>query len=137
MSAFQIGDFEFINLTRAVSRPAETVALEVKPGVDGTTVWQTGRRGEPFQVVSVVNPADVVSADDLLVAYQTLRGKNPVLVRWAGRVLNVKVLVLDVQPLDGGLFATLTSVGGIAAAGTNTAACLYAVWTLLPLDLTQ
>lgn len=134
MSSFAIGDFEFINLSRAISRPAEGVSLEVKPGVDGTTVWQNGRRGEPFQLVSSVNAADIASADDLLVAYQALKGQNPVLVKWANRVLACKVMVLDVQPIDGEMFATLTSVGGIFAAGTSTAAFLRAVWTLLSLD---
>lgn len=136
MSAFGIGDFEFITLSRAISRTAEQVFLEVKPGVDGTTVWQGGRRGEPFQLISAVNPADINSADDLLTAYQALQGQNPVNVKWAGRVLNVKVLVVDVQPIDGGMFATLTSVGGLAP-GNNTSAFLYAVWTLLPIDPNQ
>lgn len=137
MSAFQIGDFPFINLSRAISRPRERVSLERKPGVDGTTVWQTGKAGEPFTLVSSVNPPDITSADALLVQYQALTGQSPVLVKWANSVLNnVKVLVLDVQPLDEGMFATLIGIGGITP-GTNSLAMLYAQWTLLPLDTTQ
>lgn len=135
MSAFQIGDFEFINLSSAISRPYERVSLERKPGVDGVTAWQNGRAGEPFVLVSSVNPADINSADSLLVQYQALIGQNPVTVRWGGNALNgIKVLVVNVQPLDGAMFATLTAVGGINA---NSRAMLYAQWTLLSLDVNQ
>lgn len=138
MSAFAIGQFDFINLTRAISRPHEHLSLERKPGVDGVTVWQLGKAGEPFSLVSSVNPPDIAAADALLVQYQALIGASPQNVKWANSVLNgIKVCVLDVQPIDEGMFATLTSVGGIAAAGANTAAFLYAVWTLLPIDINQ
>lgn len=139
MSAtFQIGDFQFINLSRHPGRPHEHVSLERKPGNDGTTVWQTGKAGEPFTCISSVNPPDVAAGESLLVQYQALIGQNPVAMKWANINQDaIRVLVLDVQPMDHGLFATLTSVGGVAAAGANTAGFLYAVWTLLPIDAAQ
>lgn len=138
MSAFQIGDFQFINLSRHPGRPYENVSLERKPGNDGVTAWQLGKAGEPFTCISSVNAADVAAAEALLIGYQALIGQNPVMMTWAS--LNqaaIRVLVLNVQPLDGGLFATLTSVGGVVANGVNTAGFLYAQWTLIPLDVAQ
>lgn len=138
MSAFQIGDFQFINISRHPGRPYEQTSLERKPGNDGYTVWQLGKAGEEFNVLTSVNPADLAYAEAMLVQYQALIGQNPVTMRWGDMAQDaIRVLVRNVQPVDGGLFKTLTSVGGITAAGANTAAFLYAMWTLLPLDATQ
>lgn len=138
MSAFQIGEFQFINLSRHPGRPSESVSLERKPGNDGVTCWRLGKAGEPFTCISSVNPADVAAGESLLVQYQALRGQDPVTMTWASLFQGaIRILVVDVQPLDNGLFATLTSVGGVAAPGANTAGMLYAMWTLLPIDVAQ
>lgn len=134
MSAFQIGDFEFIDLKRAISRTYEHVSAEKKPGVDGTTFWQLGKSGEPFTVLSCVNAPDIDAAESLVAAYQALIGQNPVTVKWANKLLDLKVMVMGVEPLDQGVFATLTSVGGIYPPGTNTRGFVYAQWILHPIS---
>lgn len=138
MSAMQIGDFSFINISRPPGRPYEQTSLERKPGNDGHTVWQLGKAGEEFTCLTSANPADVAAAVSLLAQYQALIGQNPVTMHWANVSQDaIRVLVRNVQPVDGGTFATLTSVGGIAPPGSNTAGFIYAMWTLLPIDATQ
>lgn len=130
----QIGEFTFINLSRAISGPAEQLTREVRSGVKGVTLWRTGKRANPINLVSVVDVADIDSAEDLVHQYEALVGSDPVNVVWNGKKLAYKVVVMAVEPLDEGVHATLIGIGGTR--GSSNAMC-YCMWTLQPIDPNQ
>lgn len=135
MIRYSIGTFEFINLTRAISGPVQQLVREVRPAVKGVTLWKTGKRAEPFSLMSVVDTADCDAAEDLLHQYEELVGANPVPVVWAGKNLAPRlVVVMDVVPLEEGICATLLGIGGTR--GTSNGLCRCA-WTLQPIDPNQ
>lgn len=135
MSEFRLGPFQFISLSRAVSRPVHRVERELRPGIDGVTFWRTGRRAEPFDLVSVVDTPDVGGALALLAAYEDTVGSDPVEAVWADLALpELLVLVHNVVPLDEGLHATLLGLGGVN--GVATFGLLRCQWTVEPIDPT-
>lgn len=131
MSVFRLGDFSFINLTRALSRPVERLEREIRLGTSGVTFWRTGKRGEPFQLASVADVADVDAAQDLLAEYEDLVGGDPVNAIWADRAHESLVVVHNVMPLEGGLHATLIGIGGLLGSSN---ALLRAVWLVETID---
>lgn len=125
--SFAIGDFTFINLSRVFTRPTEQLAREVRPGVDGTTFWQTGKRAEPMQVASVVDVESVTAAQTLFAEYENQVGQI-LPVTWAGVLrTNTQAVILRVDPLDEGLHATVLGIGGTLG---SSHAMLRALWTL-------
>lgn len=133
MSQFQLGPFTFINLTVPVGLK-ERITRDVRSGVDGTTLWKTGKRGEPFPCVSVTDPANVAAAGVLLAEYQEAVGELLDLT-WAGiHVAGVKFAVLDVLPFPNGMHATLLGIGGT---GGTSEALLRAQWVLEAIDVNQ
>lgn len=116
MAEFSIGEFEFISLSRAIPRPTKKIVREVRAGVAGTTFWDTASRGTPFTVLSIVNADDVSAALDLFEQYQALKDEfEPVQVTWDGNLLDpVRLMILDVDVIEHGLYATLMGIGGVA-----------------------
>ncbi len=130
-----IGEFEFISLSRAISGVVQQVAREVRPGVKGVTLWKTGKRAEPFSLMSEVDTADVDTAEDLLHQYEELVGESSVLVTWNGKNLAPRrVVVLNVEPVEGGIFQTLIGIGGLRGNSNGFCRC---IWTLQPIDPEQ
>lgn len=128
----QIGEFTFINLSRAISGPVQQLVREVRTGRNGVTLWRTGKRADPFQLSSVVDTVDCDAAEDLLHQYEASVGQNPVLVTWNGKNLNpLKVVVLNVEPVEEGIYATLIGIGGTL--GSSHGFC-RAIWTLQPVN---
>lgn len=128
----QIGEFQFISLSRAISGPVQQLVREVRTGRNGVTLWRTGKRANLITVVSAVDAADGDSAEDLLHQYEALVGQNPVFVVWQGKNLNpLKVVVFHVEPLDEGIHATLLGIGGTLGSSHGFCRC---VWTLQPVD---
>lgn len=131
----QIGEFQFINLSRAISGPVQQLVREVRPGVRGVTFWKTGTRAEPFQLLSVVDAADCDAAEDLLHQYEAIVGADPVAVIWNGKNLAPrKVVVMAVEPLEEGIHQTLIGIGGTLGVSNGLCRC---VWTLNPIDPDQ
>lgn len=131
----QIGDFQFIYLSRAFTGPVEQLLREVRPGVAGVTLWRTGKRADPFSVLSKADSADCSSAEDLLHQYEQLVGLKAVGVIWSGKNLApLQVVVLGVEPLEDGISQTLLGIGGILGNSNGFAAC---VWHLQPIDPNQ
>lgn len=134
MSQFKIGTFEFINLDSAIGDPFESITLEARPGQDGYTLWQNGKRAQPITFQSVVNVVDLASAHALLLQYQAKVGQDPLTLVWGGIIRDsIRLGILGVQEVPRGLHATLTSVGGVLPPGTISRALLHAQWTVLPL----
>lgn len=131
----QIGEFQFISLSRAISGPVEQLAREVRTGVKGVTLWKTGKRAEPFMLVSEADTADVDAAEDLLHQYEDLVGENPVPVTWNGKNLAPRlVVVMNVEPIENGIFQTLLGIGGLLGNSNGFCRC---IWTLQPIDPNQ
>jgi|GEM_PF-3616090 len=132
MSAFKIGPHEFISMSRAISSPTPKLSREVRSGVAGVTFWDTGKRAEPILVATVVDTADRAAATARLKQYEALVG-SVATVTWFGDLLDgVNVVVMDVQPVDGGIRTMLIGVGGTTG-GVSHGLCA-AVWTLNPID---
>lgn len=129
--AFKIGDFQFINMSRTLSGPMARLARETRPGVNGCTLWHTGVRSEPIQLMTMVDTADVVAAASLLRSYEAAAGGDPLAVEFAGDFLDgLKVVIADVQPVDGGVTQTLLGIGGTLNGSQGLLRC---VWVLQPI----
>lgn len=134
MGKFKIADFEFIKLSRALPQPTKRITREIRSGVSGVTWWDTGRRGVPFTLVSVVNCVDVNAAQDLFREYQNKKDAFvPVTAEWDGVNPDpVRLMILDVDVIDEGLYATLLGIGGVVSPSN---AMLHCRWEVEPLEL--
>lgn len=126
-----IDTFSFLALRGTPVWPVEQVKVIQRAGVDGSAFLLTGRRCQPFQLVSLVDVATMEDGGALMLLYQALTSEGPVAlvqggVDWTDADLWVKVL--DVQPRS--LKAALV-VGGFNA---GSLALLEAVWTLQGID---
>jgi hypothetical protein len=127
---FRIGTFSFISLSQLPSLPTRRTSREVRPGLDGVTIWRGGRVAAPIAVESAVEADDVTQAIDLVRQYEQIVGESLVDVEWGGSPLNgVRALVSDVIPLPGGVHATVLGVGGVRGNGTSKGMC-RCVWIL-------
>lgn len=126
MSGFWIGNFDFINMSRVPSGAMTQLDREVRPGVNGVTVWDTGSRSTPFQVLTAADTVDVLNARAALRQYQAIAGRNPVELWFAG-VFDSMVIVHHVDSIDDGIYQTLLGVGG--RLGTSHG-MIRALWTL-------
>jgi len=131
MSHYRIGDFSFVALSRAFSRPMQHIEREIKPGKDGVSMWRTGKRGEPFELLSFADVADVAAAQSLLAAYEDAVGGDPVAATWADEDFDGSLFIHRVMPPPGGLRKTLLAVGGLLG---SSHAYLRAIWLVEPLD---
>jgi len=133
MKTFAIGNFEFLDMSRAVSRPTKRISREVRAGVSSVSWWNTGRRGEPFSLLTVVDVADVPGAIALLRQYEQLKDlmqTQP--ITWANDpVGGCRVMILDVNPIERGLHHTLLGVGGKLGSSN---ALLRCQWDLEPVE---
>ncbi len=110
--------------------PMQRIAREVRPGVNGSTFWNTGVRSEPIQLATVVDCANVNAATQLLRAYEATVGQV-VSIDFAGDNLDgVGILVADVQPIEGGACQTVLGVGGTLGTSSGLLRC---VWILQPI----
>jgi hypothetical protein len=116
VGSFSIDEFEFISLSRAIPRPTKGIVREVRAGVKGTTFWDTNSRGQPFTILSIVNAADVADAMNLFEQYQALKDDfAPVQVVWDDELLDpTRLMILNVDVIEHGLYATLLGIGGVA-----------------------
>jgi len=130
-SIYRIGDFSFVALSRAFSRPMQQVEREIKPGTDGVSLWRTGKRGEPFELLSFADVADVAAGQALLAAYEDAAGGDPVAAVWDGEEFDGSLFIHRVMPPPGGLRKTLIGVGGLLG---SSHAYLRAIWLVEPLD---
>lgn len=127
--SFSIGDFDFVSLTPMLADSHQRIAIEARPGIDGFALWQTGKRGEPQQLMSFRDAPNLSVAQQLYRAYLTLIGGEAVQLRFAGITAAQKVDVLDVRPAPEGVKRILAGFGGLE--GTSFAICTC-VWTVLP-----
>lgn len=129
MAKNSIGSFEFIALQGSLAAPREMVAVDQRPGVNGTELTKLGKKGEPFQMVSQVDAPNYDAARALYLQYLDLVGANPVdLVQGgkgiAGEAYSVAVLGVEI----GRISPISRSVGGLNSPSNAFLECL---WTLI------
>lgn len=130
--SFSIGPFPFINLSSVIPGTPQRVVREIRPGLNGTSFWKTGLRGEPIQLASVVDCQTVEAAEAQFHDYEAFVGEV-VPVTWAGvDRQDIQVMILAVQPIEGGVHAMLLGIGGTIG-GASRGLC-RALWTVEPID---
>lgn len=115
MAAYQIGEFEFLSLTFPELFKERPIVMD-RPGVEGSAVWLTGRRGKPFTVRSTTDCQDLTDATLLLREYRDSIGGDPIDAGWNGLSITndeEKLIVVDVRPVPGRIFRMAGATPGL------------------------
>jgi len=123
-----IGGFYFIQLAGAIRLPTSAIAVHSRAGVDGVTLIDDGKRGQPFALRSMVDAANYAAAVDEYDLYRESVGSNDVAIVWNNVDLSgyAKFHVLDVALID--CRAIVGGTGGLYPPSTG---WLVAEWTLI------
>lgn len=121
-----IGRFAFLQMSGPPQAIAAQLDVESRAGVDGNALWNTGQRGRPFEVETLVDLANLAVANAAYRSYQSLIGSGPHQVIWGGVFTSLQVEVLDVTPAGTPSLA-VTAIGGL----TGGACTLRCRWTLI------
>lgn len=137
MSTFKIGSFSFISFSAAPNQPNKQLAIEARAGIAGETVWNTGSRGSPLQLMAIRDTSSVGDALDLFKQYQELIGGEPQQLVWASADYGqTKFIVLDVRAAENGVHAIVGGRGGISGVSNFSYGMQRTFWELLPVDTT-
>lgn len=126
--SYSLGIFNFINMTPAPPRALQRYGAEMRPGVDGVLLWNTGKRGAPFVCQTVVNAPNVLACQQLYYYYQQSATDGPLPIVWAGFSIAdtlYKVLDVRVQEIRG-----VAGIGGLVQGPSY--GLLRAEWELYP-----
>jgi hypothetical protein len=131
-------EFRFISFSRAQGQAIppltvqETSGFRQRDGVDGTDIRKLGKKGQPFEMFSVVDTDTLAAALDLYADYAATIGDGfPYDITWhdldftADR--NTQYHVLDCEQLE-----TRTLLGGSGGLSTERGALLRCRWLLMP-----
>jgi hypothetical protein len=139
MSAINyIGSYPFLDIEGEVPLVSgEQLRLIEREGVDGVFIMQTGERGKPFNVRTIVDAPNLATAMSYYNSYVTAIDSDPLTLTWHGLNLsagNQLYQVLDVRPVPG----MIRWVGAVAG-GLNypSFAICMCDWTLLPVVVTS
>jgi len=127
-----IDTFPMISMSLNPLGSKQTTEIEARPGVDGTYIWLTGNRGEPFDVLTVVDTDGAIFSTELIRQYEQLIGL-PVPVMYANTWLEKLYAVLNVRPVPEMVREIALGVGGTSATGISYGICA-AQWTLIATD---
>ena len=120
-----IGTFDFISLKGGViPGSGEQVEEITRPNVDGVAYRKIGKRGEPFEMESLVDVLDAAAAKTLLTNYKALQGTLQNLELEDGSIYS-NVIVLNIR--ETGRQVVTNSIGGLVA---NSTILVRASWTL-------
>ena len=128
-----IGEFQFIALQGHPIPPREQPEVISRGGVDGVGVWRTGKRGEPFELVSQVDVASMDGARRLFKQYVDTIAQDPVVLvqdNYDYSAEGWKVVVLDVQQRQ--RHAIISAVGGL---NSPSRAFLECAWKLVAIEI--
>ena len=128
-----IGEFSFVRLSGPLGAIKNQVEIVPRRGVDGTAIWDTGKRGAPLRVFTEVDVDDREAGEEEFEKYTKLIGKDPVDLVWNDYLFsaqNVMFAVLDVtRPGQGANINIRTAQGGLSE---NMGAWIRAAWSLVP-----
>ena len=122
--------FPFLTLNGGLLPSGPEFEREQRTGVDGIGIWNTGSRGQPFQVQTSRDCADASAAATAFAAYLAAQGTKKDLyycgLLW-GTILVHKVALQQIRKFGVG-------VGGVNAFTGGSGAVLLAQWTIETLD---
>lgn len=120
-----------IRVDGELSVPIEQFDLEVRAGVNGTSVYKTGTRSDPIRFLSTVDVITWESGEQLYLDYTQIIGQRVEVVRNGITWKTVDFLVLSIRKLR--LQNNLFAVGGLR----NGIARLTCGWDMLPLEVEE
>lgn len=127
--SYSLGVFNFINMTPAPPRTLQRWGAEMRPGVDGVLLWDTGRRGAPFVCQTVVNAATLPAAQQVYAYYQESSIAGPLPIVWNGVLIaDTLYKVLDVRLVE---LRAVAGIGGVVNGPSY--GLLRAEWELYPI----
>lgn len=118
--------FPFLGMQGALLPARPTFEREIRAGVNGIGVWSTGTRGEPFQISTLLDCADVAAAGSALSSYiSAVLTKKDLYYCGAlwGTVMVQNVILENIRTFQTGL-------GGIQGWTGGSGALLSVNWTL-------
>ncbi len=120
----------FLTLQGGLLPSAPQFEREQRTGVDGIGIWNTGARGEPFQIQTTLDCVGVAAAASAFAAYLATVGTKKDLyycgALW-GTILVHKVTLQQIRKFTAG-------VGGIQGFSGGSGAILSAQWQIETLD---
>ena len=130
---FKIGDEELFSIAGMPELPKQQLQIVERPGVDGAGLFDLGKHGKPFQVVSKCDYADIQAAHDAAARYCALIEGPPLQivhgdVNYSGYGVYFQVLDVKAGPPRG----LVNAAGGV---NPPSQAWMEAAWTLLPLPI--
>lgn len=126
MALNSIGSFTFWQMSGPPKGAAQRSEIVSRAGIDGVAIWQTGRRGRPFTVQTLVFATSFELADTLAASYEAIQNVGTHNVFWASTPLRVQVVVLSVDVQVGR--RAVQAVGGLTDGGTVP---VRATWQLI------
>ena len=128
-----IGEHKFLRIEGALEALKTQTETQQRRGVDGVSIWDTGKRGVPIRLRAQVDVDDRNAGQEELEKYTRLIGKNPVNITWNDFPFegqNVKFAILNVTRASrGGNVNIKTAVGGLS---DNAGALVTSIWTVIP-----
>jgi len=131
----RIDDLNFLTMRRIpIARATSRPLVLFTPGVDGVTIWETGKRGRPFFIETGVDlPAHTLILPTLDRYYEKITD-GLLEMEWADATATNaenKIVVLDVQPIPERSGALLGGAGGL---NPPSLAWLAARWELITVE---
>jgi len=113
---FKIGPHTFLSIDGVPPVRQQEGQIIVRPGVNGSAFWLTGKRGEPFTVRTRVDCTTKAAAMAKRVEYAELAFAGKQSMTWGDHLVatdgdDAKVMVLAVRPLRAD--EIVTSSGGL------------------------
>lgn len=118
--------FPFLSLQGSLFPARPTFERELRTGVNGIGIWSTGTRGEPFQITTLLDCANVAAAGSVLSSYlSAVLTKKDLYYSGAlwGTVVVQNLILQDIRSFQSG-------VGGIQGWTGGDGAILTVNWTL-------
>lgn len=140
MAINQFGNFYFIAIhgTGDPGTPPQLCATQVeilqRPGHPGTAIIDLGKKGQPFQMRSIVDTATPADATLMAAAYKNAQGKGPFALIWAG--VNFLAEFNTVYcPVEVNVTKCRRLLGGDGGLYPPSRGLVECIWTLVPIEL--
>ena len=112
----QIGSFVFVYMSGPVPLYRREFQYQQQSGKDGHAIWDTGQRGEVFQVTTKTDLVNYATARALLEQYQQAQlDAVPLTMIWENIAEPRLVLIDAVEAINGTPKAILAGIGGTYA----------------------
>lgn len=124
-----LGPYAFVGMTGTPGLPMAQILAEMRPGVNGTTLWRLGVWGRPCMIETVAAMVNYQAALGLWQTYPLATAMNP-LPMWIGGVV-VSGGKYQVMRVDADVHSVIRF--NVPNDPTNYQGVVRARWTLLPI----